>query len=387
MAPRLYALSLWSIFGIALSNILLGLAVLATPWSGRWRQVPWDRYRLVLWPFAIYVVATLLAVVFSLEPRTSADGLSELFSLCVLALALALVRGERAVRWVVNGMIASGALFAVWGLTQFLGGYGDLENRIRGPFSHYMTFSGVLALADLLLLAQLVCGTSRRGPWRWAALVLINVAILGTLTRGAWVAVGLALTALLVLRAPKLLWLYPPVALLFLVLAPVPVVSRALSIVDPRNPSNYDRLCMASAGLRMIAERPVTGLGLDMVEERYPVYRHPTAPRLVSQHLHNSYLQVAAERGLPALVALVWLLGAAMARAWKRYRSEGCAEGTRADLHLGVLLALFAFAVAALFEHNWGDSEVQRWVLFLLAAPFCVGPPAVDPATPAEAAA
>jgi O-antigen ligase len=372
--PRLYALHLWTIFGLALSNVLLGLSILALPWTAAWRQGNWRGYRPILWPFGIYVVGTIGAVIFSLDPRLSVHGLSELFSLGTLVLALLLVRGEEAVRAVVNGMIVSGTLFAVWGLAQFLGGFGDLENRIRGPFSHYMTFAGVLALADLLLLAQMVCGTKRRGRFRVLALVLINLAILGSLTRGAWIAVAVASTLLLALRAPKLLLWAPPLALLFVVVAPVPLVSRLLSIANPRDLSTYDRLCMASAGFRMISERPVTGLGLDMVEERYPIYRHPTAPRFVAQHLHNSYVQVAAERGLPVLGALLWLLLAAMARSWRRYRTEGGAHGARADLHLGMLLALVAFAVAALFEYNWGDSEVQRWALFLLAAPFSVGP-------------
>ena len=37
-----------------------------------------------------------------------------------------------------------------------------------------------------------------------------------------------------------------------------------------------------------------------------------------------------------------------------------------------MILALFAFNVAGLFENNWGDTEVQRPVLFLLALPFCL---------------
>ena len=30
------------------------------------------------------------------------------------------------------------------------------------------------------------------------------------------------------------------------------------------------------------------------------------------------------------------------------------------------------WAVAGLFEHNWGDTEVQRVVLAVLALPFCL---------------
>ena len=37
-----------------------------------------------------------------------------------------------------------------------------------------------------------------------------------------------------------------------------------------------------------------------------------------------------------------------------------------------VMLALLAFNTAGLFENNWGDTEVQRVVLFVLALPFCL---------------
>ena len=56
----------------------------------------------------------------------------------------------------------------------------------------------------------------------------------------------------------------------------------------------------------------------------------------------------------------------------RRYRAEGGAGGPRADLYLGAILALVGFNLAGLFEYNWGDVEVQRLALFLLAIPFCL---------------
>jgi hypothetical protein len=44
-------------------------------------------------------------------------------------------------------------------------------------------------------------------------------------------------------------------------------------------------------------------------------------------------------------------------------------HGPRSDLWLGCLLAVTTLAVAALFENNWGDTEVQRVFLFALALP------------------
>ena len=150
------------------------------------------------------------------------------------------------------------------------------------------------------------------------------------------------------------------------------VLDRMSSITDLSDAANYDRLCMVYAGWNMISERPLLGHGPRMVEELYPIYRHPTAPRHSVPHLHNSYLQLAAERGLPALLAMIVLIGVGLRRAWRDYRREGGRGGRRADLYVGIFCSLTGFIVAGLFEDNWNDTEVQRIVLFLLASTFCL---------------
>ena len=370
--PWLFQGHLIVVFSIALSNILLGLAVLAAPWSVRLRRVRWAAAAPVTVPLALYALTLIASILASFDPLTSLNGLRELFTLTALPLAFVFVRGERAVRRLVDGLVLMGALLAGAGLAQYLIGYGDIERRIRGPFSHYMTFSGFLLICALLLLASLMFGRRRRSVWRWAALLLINVALLGSLTRSAWVALAVTLTLLLIVRAPRLLLAYVPAAVLFIVLAPVPMLQRMASIIDLRDSSNYDRLCMVKAGLAMVEERPLFGLGPEMVERRYAIYREPTAPRFQVPHLHNTFLQLAAERGLPALASYLALLGGAAWTAWRRYLREGKSRGPRADLYAGMLLALLAFCVAGLFENNWGDTEVQRPALFLLAVPFCL---------------
>ncbi len=149
--------------------------------------------------------------------------------------------------------------------------------------------------------------------------------------------------------------------------------ARISSIGDLRDPSNYDRVCMLEAGLFMIDEHPLFGLGPGMVRERYPIYRHPTAPRYAVAHLHNSFVQLAAERGLLSLAAYAWLMAVSFIWAWRRFRRNGGVLGPEADLDLGALMVLVGFNVAGLFEANWRDTEVQRLVLFVLAMPFCAG--------------
>lgn len=369
----LFASHLFAIFSLAASNLLLGLGLLSIPWTGR----PWPRLgrrarRWLLW-LGVYVVLFGVSVLLSAEPRVSARSLWSVFNLVAPVLALLLVRSEADVRRIVRGLILLAALLAAMGLVQYLLGQNDLDHRIRASLSHYMTFAGVLLACDCLLLAWLFCGDGWRRAWAWAALVAIQLALLGSYTRNAWVALVVVVTVLILVRSPKLLLAYVPLAVILAALAPAPILERFVSIADLEDPSNYDRLCMAAASIDMVKERPIFGLGPKMVSRRYTIYRRPTAPRYWVPHLHNSYLSVLAERGLASLAAFLALLGLGGAEAWRRLRAEGGLAGPRADLYVGVLLALLAFMVAGLFEDNWADTEVQRVILFLLALPFCLG--------------
>jgi O-antigen ligase len=367
----LYVAHFAALFGIAISEVLLGLTLLLLPWSRR-RAVPWRDLAPLLIPLGVYVLMLLGSVAASYDPVASLRYLSDLFALSTLFMAPLLVRRERQVRFLVGVLIVLAALLACEGLTQYLLGDDDINRRIRGPFSHYMTFSGFLLISDLLLLASMTYARRWRSVWRWGALAVINAALLGTYTRNAWVALALSLTVLILIRAPRLLVAYLPAAALFVVLAPVPVLQRVASIGDLRDASNFDRLCMLKAGLAMVRERPVFGLGPALVRERYALYRPLAAPRFEVPHLHNSWLQIAAEQGLPSLAAYLALTAAAATVAWRSFVREGGHRGPRADLHVGVLVALLAFNLAGLFENNWGDTEVQQPILFVLAIPFCL---------------
>lgn len=381
-ARRFYALHLLTVFGIALSNIFLGLTILTSGYALRREPIPWKTLKPLYRPLGLYVLLLAAAIVASSDPRGSAGSLSELTSLATLFLGPLLIRGEGAVRRLVDALTVVGTAIALYGLAQFAIGYGGLEHRIRGPFSHWMTFAGVLLLCDLLLVSRLVVDRASRKAWRFAAVVILTAGLVGSLTRGAFVALVVALTVLLAVRRPRALAALLPAGLLFVLLAPVPVLSRMLSIGELSDPSNYDRLCMWDAGLHMVAERPVFGIGPDMVQSRYPLYRHPTAPRYWVPHLHDTFLELAAERGLPALASYLWMMAVPIGFAARRFRREGGFAGPRADLYLGSALALIGFNLAGLFEFNWGDTEVQRIVLFLLALPFCLELPEIPAQAP-----
>ena len=377
-------------FGIALSNFLLFFTLV---WAAvRRRRLFFAagdeerrRRRLLLYPLAAYALCFVLSAAFSYDAATSLPELSQLYSALTLPLALLLVRGERQVRLVVDAVIAISVVLAVYGLAQFaFTDYGPLHQRIPGPFSHYMTFSGVLLLGLALIAGRVASSSGWRRQVNWIALTVVGMALVLTLTRSAWLGAFAVATAAFALQRRRVLVGYAAALVLAVIslAAVAPTLwptywQRATSMVDVRNPSNYDRLCMLWAGGQMIADRPLVGVGPAMVREWYPVYRHPTSVRARVKHLHNTFVHLAASRGIPSLLCYLWLMGAATALTLAAYRREGGRAGPRGDLYLGVLFALLALNVAGLFEANWRDTEIQRWVLFLLALPACL--PATNP--------
>lgn len=383
----LFVSHLVTTFGIALSNFLLFFTLIwAAVRRKRLHFADGDedrrRRRLILLPLAAYAGCFVLSATFSYDPATSLQELSTLYAVLTLPLALLLVRGERQARVAILSVVGISAVLAVYGLVQFaFTDYGPLHQRIPGPFSHYMTFSGVLLLGLALIAGRLSIAGGWRSRANWVGLALVGGALVLTLTRSAWLgAFALAVAAMALQRRRVFLSFAAVLVVAAVSLAAVaPTLwptywQRATSMVDVRNPSNYDRLCMLWAGGQMIADRPFTGIGPAMVREWYPVYRHPTSVRARVKHLHNTFVHMAASRGIPSLLSYLWLMAAAATMAFEGYRREGGRAGPRADLYLGVLFALLALNVAGLFEANWRDTEIQRWTLFLLALPACLNP-------------
>lgn len=355
---------------IALSNVLLGLAALVAPWRDLRRRL--RRGRPLLLPIGAYLLFLAGSILVSHDPVASLRAGSDPFNFLVPVLALMLISRTAQARWTTRALVIVACGIAAWAFAQYLLGADQLSRRPTGPFSHYMTLSGFLILVDCFLLAWLAFGRGWRRWQAWLALVVIQTALLVSYTRNAWIALALLASLVVLARRPRLILAWVPVLLLLAILAPTPLVARFGSIFDLDERSNYDRVCMAYAGAEMILDRPLLGQGPRMVRELYPLYRHPTAPRLWVPHLHNSFLNLAAERGLLSLAALLAMLVVSARRAARRLRaSPGPGSGER-ELLVAVLLVIVATLVTGLFEDYWNDTEIQRLVLFALALPFCL---------------
>jgi len=347
---------------LALANVLLLTALALGWWAWRRGELAGRPYaRPLLPPMLAFAVVSVVAAVASLEPLVSLRATVRLLVFALVPLTAA-VADERWWSRLVVALAGVGGVLAVWGIVEYHLGADSLENRIRGPLSHYMTYSGWLLLVVLVLVAELVLAPRRR-LWLGIPAVLGASALLLSFTRNAWVGLAAGLLLLAVLWRRRLLLVYPVVAVALLVVLPRTVVERAISTVDLRQPANYDRLCMLISGVQMVRDHPWTGVGPGTVSRVYSLYRRDDAPRWRVPHLHNNVLQLAAERGLLGAAAYLWLVGAFALGAW---RSAASGKGAMRTAAAACLVAVTGITVAGLFEYNFWDAEIQYLPLALL---------------------
>jgi O-antigen ligase len=362
---------------IAAADILLTIAAIL--WVGLLVR---NRERVevppMFWPLAAYAGATLVAAFFSVDPRTSLIDSKQLVLLIIVPLTYRLFRGPRALL-AVDVIITIGALSATWGIIQYLIlNFDHLGRRPAGALGHYMTYSGLLMLVACAAVSRVMFAKHHRA---WAALVLpaLVLALLFTFTRSAWVGACVGIGLLFLLRDFRLLGLLPVALAGFLAFAPAELTARLYSTFSLTDPSNVDRVAMMKSGLRIIKDDPLTGVGPNMIIEVYPHYRDKTAVNQLNPHLHNVPLQIAAERGLPALLVWIWFIATLVRDFLRRRKSDSPSLSNAGLAVIGAMLA------AGLFEYNFGDSEFLMLFLVLVTLPYAAEAATGVPAPSASA--
>ncbi len=317
-------------------------------------------------PLALYALWTLISAAMSSNPTASFIDSKQLLMFLMVPVVARFATGKRATQ-TVDLIIAIGAAGALVGIVQFaMLGYNDLDHRPMGTLGHWMTYSGVLMLVACTAIARLVFHPAPVA-WPMIAVPALLVALVVSNTRNAWIGTFLAVSVLLMIRNWKLVFIAPAIAIAALVLAPGLAQDRARSILNPQDLGSRDRFVMWKIGRDMIRDHPVFGVGPEMIQRKYTEYRqaYPEAVNATNPHLHNVPIQIAAERGIPALILWAWFIGAAVWALWRQLRARIAPAIAAAGL-----AAVIAMLTAGLFEYNFGDSEFLMLFLGIITLPF-----------------
>ncbi len=367
-----------TVVSIAAFEVLLGLALaslLLTKHSWRWPPVTL--------PVCLWVAGTLASSLASGSIHAALPQIKKLYIFAMLFVVYTAFRQIDQIRWLFYGWATGASLSAAWSVAQFSRKYQAAQAahqdfylayvgaRITGFMGHWMTFSGHMMIALLLIGALVFFAQDRRwSGWLIATGALIAAALLATFTRSMWLgAIGGAVY--LIWNWRRLMLLAVPVLIGIVLLAnPFAIRERVASIVTPHGEvdSNQHRVVTRRIGYEMIKAHPWLGLGPEQVGphvmQYIPAGVKLPLPEGYYGHLHNIYIHYAAERGIPTMLALLWLLAQAL---WDFTRGARSSSGeTRWVLHGGVAV-IVAVSLSGFYELNLGDSEVLGLFLAVLA--------------------
>lgn len=302
--------------------------------------------------------------------------------------------------------------------------------RSMGFYGHYATYAEVLQLIGslafglfLALLAKVLarkrsaraakedCMPGHRvrkdeSTWPHLPVLLlfafvvaaIGFALLLTLTRAPQLGLLVSAGAIVLLGLGRK-WLITVVVLM------LPIViggliflerSRDVGFFDPTDPSTQYRQLMLRDGLRLWTESPrhfIFGVGMDSLKEHWREWRLFDGGHQPLGHFHSTPVQLLVERGLPALLIWLIIIGVYARSLWLGIRRSGSSAETSGWVSRGILLGCFGgmigFFVSGLVHYNLGDQEVAMvfFMLMGIATFVCRSADEIKPDPPEAAAA
>ena len=240
------------------------------------------------------------------------------------------------------------------------------DRRATGFYGHWTTYAEALQLIGSLafgLLIALPKKIGRNGVLLALAIAGISGALLLSVTRASWLSFLLSAILISVLGLSRR-------AVLVIGLAAVPLVLAGLFVLQQkRNVGFFDRKDDSIAwrqktwreGAGLLASSPrhlLVGVGMDSIKANWRQWGLFDNGKLPMGHMHSDYLQIALERGIPALLVWLWLLGTYAWTLWRTRLTVPAENWIERGIVLGALGGLLGFITSGVVHYNWGDSEV-----------------------------
>lgn len=316
--------------------LLLGVMILSVPFSD---------YIKVSFEFIVYLIKMALIAFMTYCVLNSGKKLS-VFIFTWLAFNVFLVRntlsgfsmGESSMRYGASGL----AQFS------FLGDANDfaLALNIALPFAFYlmlqtrnMIVKVLLAFSAILLTAGIVVSNSRGG-----FITLIFTMVFITLFENKKRVLGLTIAALVVTG--------------IFIVAPASYVERMQTITGSaleEGDTGYGRITLWKAGLEMMADHPLTGVGLGRYQAAYGYEYHRELDKKW-RVAHNSYITIGAETGAAGFILYFYLLYIIFKENYDIKKSLRAAKMEKHFLYYlssAVTAGLVAYCVGSIFLTVW----------------------------------
>lgn len=207
--------------------------------------------------------------------------------------------------------------------------------RSYGLFQHPNFLADYLAFVIPLFIRLFYFDRSKRKVYAYTSILGIAVlSLFTTYSRGAWIGLFVAVGLMLIIdiftmnfRKIKSFSLILSVvfATAFLVRYLPKIQERFLSDMEMEGGSAEIRIPLMKIAFAMIKDRPIFGVGFSNYELYAMDYAYDVgvfSKKSMSQIVHNSYLLMAGEIGIPGLIIYLMLVAQIFLAAFKNYFSK-----------------------------------------------------------------
>jgi O-antigen ligase len=245
--------------------------------------------------------------------------------------------------------------------------------RATGFYNHWVTYSEVLQLIASLALGIFLALKQKKNLTG----VLLLVAIAGlifalgmTVTRASWAGFAVSAAVIMLLTSSRRTILIVAACALPLVLASLVLLQqkRSIRFFDKSDQSTSWRETVWEEGFTLLISKPrhlIVGVGMDSIKGHWREWGLFDNGRQPIGHMHSNLLQIALERGVPALLVWLILLVVYVRMLWRIQRRAGIDDFAR-GVAAGALGGTIGFFTSGLVHYNWGDSEVVTVFYFIM---------------------
>ncbi|MFH1857142.1 MAG: O-antigen ligase family protein, partial [Candidatus Omnitrophota bacterium] len=265
-----------------------------------------------------------------------------------------MIKTRRQALIIIGVIVVIGTIAALMGSYQYFTGASRVEGPERDP--NFFAMHLVLAFPIVVNLIWM-----QKKKLMKVVLVGITVLFLATIvftySRMAMLALG-GVIALLAVRPffQKPRRRAPLISLIVMIILAVPFIPssywlRAKTIVLRKGDISIEsRLNALQAGLEMIRDYPVRGVGFGIFQYKYIEYARPSYIFHGRMSAHNMYIELAAESGIPALVAFLFVVFFALKelkKARRIFQDKG--DVLLLDISNAIEIAIIGFLIGGFF--------------------------------------
>lgn len=249
--------------------------------------------------------------------------------------------------------------------------------RAAGFYGHFTTYAEVLQLIGAIVVGFFIaCFTA--GANRKLLIVLgvflfgIAAALLLTVTRASQLAFMISSFVIVLIGASRRAAVASVAVAIPAVLLGLYVLQqyRQVGFFDPKDGSIQYRQMMWRDGTRLWTENPrhmIVGVGMDSIKKHWEEWSLFDKGFQPMSHFHSTPVQLLVERGLPALVIWLTVLGVYARSLWRCMRSTAISDWRSRGILIGALGGAVGFFASGLVHYNLGDTEVAMVFYILMA--------------------